>query len=117
MFFYTCASCGASVYSSANAATVGACPGCSDPLTDTYGADTRASAEAPTRTDDSNEVRAADLGRALIEQARLGDEYARLVGTSAEQSAFARLQHAGHEVVRCDQDVRDDRDQDASTPS
>jgi hypothetical protein len=60
---------------------------------------------------------AADLGRAMIEQARLGDAYERAAGTSAEQPAFARLQRAGREVARCDQDVRDDRNQRASKRS
>jgi hypothetical protein len=47
----------------------------------------------------------------LIDQARLGDAYERAVGTSAEQSAFVRLQRAGREVAQCDRDVRDDRDE------
>jgi hypothetical protein len=32
MFSYRCLSCGASAYSSANAATVGVCPKCEHPL-------------------------------------------------------------------------------------
>jgi hypothetical protein len=39
---------------------------------------------------------------ALDEQARLGDAHARAVGTSAEQSTFARLQAASLDVSRCD---------------
>jgi uncharacterized Zn finger protein (UPF0148 family) len=103
MFFYTCPSCGAPAYSSANASTVGACPRCSEPLT---GADAP-HAEVPA---EGSALR-ADLGRALIDQARLGDAYERAVGTSAEQSAFVRLQRAGREVAQCDRDVRDDRDE------
>jgi hypothetical protein len=61
----------------------------------------------------SDEAHAADLGRAMIEQARLGDSYERAVGTSAEQAAFGRLQLAGREVTRCDQAVRDDRERRA----
>ena len=61
-----------------------------------------------------HEVHLADLGRALIEQARVGDAFERAVGTSAEQSAFERLQRAGREVSRCDREVRNDR---ASGPS
>jgi predicted amidophosphoribosyltransferase len=33
MFFYSCPTCGASAYSSANPSIVGACPRCSKPLT------------------------------------------------------------------------------------
>lgn len=62
-----------------------------------------------TRTNPSHQVHAAHLGRALIEQARLGDAYERAVGTSAEQSAFVRLQRANREVAQRDQGVRDDR--------
>ena len=65
----------------------------------------------------THEVHVADLGRALIEQARLGDAYARSVGTSGEQSAFVRLQDANRAVVQRDQDVRDDGDESASRPS
>jgi hypothetical protein len=65
----------------------------------------------------AHEVHLADLGRAMIEQARVGDAYERAVGTSAEQSAFARLRRAGREVTLCDQDVRNDRDQTASGTS
>jgi hypothetical protein len=39
---------------------------------------------------------------ALAEQARLGDAYERAVGTSAEQSTYARLQAASVDVSRCD---------------
>jgi hypothetical protein len=39
---------------------------------------------------------------ALLEQARLGDAHARALGTSAEQSTFARLQAASLDVSRCD---------------
>jgi hypothetical protein len=39
---------------------------------------------------------------ALGEQARLGDAYERAVGTSAEQSTYARLQAAALDVARCD---------------
>ena len=64
-----------------------------------------------------HQVHVADLGRAMIEQARLGDAYERAVGTSAEQPAFERLQRAGRKVARCDQDVRNDRDQSSSETS
>jgi hypothetical protein len=61
-----------------------------------------------TSTNRSHEAHAADLGRAMSEQARLGDAYKRAIGTSAEQSAFARLERAGREVRQLDQVVRDD---------
>jgi DNA-directed RNA polymerase subunit RPC12/RpoP len=47
MFSYTCLSCGASAYSSANASTVGACPRCSEPLIHKDVAHAVAAAEAP----------------------------------------------------------------------
>jgi hypothetical protein len=46
------------------------------------------------------------LDAALIEQARLGDAYARSVSTSAEQSCFLRLQAASLQVSRCDRAVK-----------
>lgn len=64
--------------------------------------------ETMTRTNGSPKEHAADLGRAMIEQARVGDAYERAVGTPAEQSAFVRLERAGREVTRRDQVVRDD---------
>jgi hypothetical protein len=42
------------------------------------------------------------LDGALAEQARLGDAHARAIGTSSEQSTYARLQAASLEVSRCD---------------
>jgi hypothetical protein len=42
------------------------------------------------------------LELALKEQARVGDAFARAVGTSAEQSTYARLQAASLDVSRCD---------------
>jgi hypothetical protein len=51
-------------------------------------------------------VDAARLGRALIDQARLGDAFAHSVGTSAEQSAYERLRRAGAEVNACDRRVK-----------
>jgi hypothetical protein len=49
---------------------------------------------------------AGRLEAALIEQARLGDAYARSVSTSAEQSSYLRLQAASLEVSRCDRAVK-----------
>jgi hypothetical protein len=49
---------------------------------------------------------AARLGAALIEQARLGDAFARAVGTSSEQPAFERLQRSGRNVSACDRRVK-----------
>jgi hypothetical protein len=46
------------------------------------------------------------LEAALIDQARLGDAYARSVSTSAEQSCYLRLQAASLEVSRCDRAVK-----------
>ena len=46
------------------------------------------------------------LQRALIEQSRLEDAYARAVSTSAEQSCYVRLQAASLEVSRCDRAVK-----------
>jgi hypothetical protein len=42
------------------------------------------------------------LDVALAEQARLGDAHARAIGTSSEQSTYARLQAASRDVSRCD---------------
>lgn len=39
---------------------------------------------------------------ALTEQARLGDAHSRAIGTSSEQSTYARLQAASLDVSRCD---------------
>ena len=46
------------------------------------------------------------LDAALLEQARLGDAYARSVGTSAEQSSHMRLMAASLNVSSCDQAVK-----------
>jgi hypothetical protein len=46
------------------------------------------------------------LNEALAEQARLGDGFARMAGTSAEQSAYARLQAASLHVAECDRAVK-----------
>ncbi len=54
-------------------------------------------AVATTAVDD-----AGRLGRALSEQARLGDAYRRALGTSAEMASFARLEAAGREVTASD---------------
>lgn len=59
----------------------------------------------------------AALGRALIDQARLGDVFERAVGTSSEQSAFERLQRAGREVTRCDRVVRHESEGGGPPPS
>jgi hypothetical protein len=37
-----------------------------------------------------------------VEQARVGDVYARSVGTSSEQSAYRRVQAASAKVSECD---------------
>jgi hypothetical protein len=42
------------------------------------------------------------LEAALVEQARLGDAFARLAGSQAEQAAYLRLQAASLRVSRCD---------------
>jgi hypothetical protein len=42
------------------------------------------------------------LEAALLEQARVGDVYARSVGTSAEQSAYVRLRAASLKVSDCE---------------
>ena len=46
------------------------------------------------------------LEAALIEQARLGDAYARAVSTSSEQACYLRLQDASLEVSRRDRAVK-----------
>jgi hypothetical protein len=46
------------------------------------------------------------LEAALIEQARLGDSYARSVSTGAEQSCYLRLQAASLRVSLCDRAVK-----------
>jgi anti-sigma regulatory factor (Ser/Thr protein kinase) len=50
------------------------------------------------------------LGRALSEQARLGDAYERAVGTPAEAASFARLKAAGREVAASDAAAAGKRD-------
>jgi hypothetical protein len=42
----------------------------------------------------------------MSDQARLGDDYARMAGSSAEQSAFARLQAASLHVSECHRAVK-----------
>jgi hypothetical protein len=46
------------------------------------------------------------LAAALTEQARLGDALHRLAGSSAEQSAYARLRAASLRVAECDREVK-----------
>jgi hypothetical protein len=46
------------------------------------------------------------LDAALADQARLGDDYARMAGTSAEQSAYVRLHAASRRVSVCDLAVK-----------
>ena len=57
---------------------------------------------APARRTRAQRVAVRRLEAALTEQARVGDLYARSVGTSAEQSAHARLQGASLRVSECD---------------
>jgi hypothetical protein len=54
------------------------------------------------RRSNSERVAVRRLEVALVAQARLGDAYARAMGTSAEQSTYARLQAASLDVSRCD---------------
>jgi hypothetical protein len=59
------------------------------------------------------------LEAALIQQARLGHALDRAVGTSAEQSAYARLRAASEHVDTCDREVRElspRTSEDARTP-
>jgi hypothetical protein len=56
----------------------------------------------PRRRSNTERVVVRRLEVALMEQARLGDAYARAVGTSSEQPTYARLQAASVEVSRCD---------------
>ena len=49
---------------------------------------------------------AARLRAAVTEQARLRDSYEAAIGTSAEFSAFARLQAANLRVAMCEKTVR-----------
>jgi hypothetical protein len=42
----------------------------------------------------------------MADQARLGDDFARMAGTSAEQSAYARLRAASLHVSDCDLAVK-----------
>ena len=54
-----------------------------------------------------NEAAARErLEVALADQARLGDLYQRAMGTSAEQTSYARLQAAGLRVAMCDRAVK-----------
>ena len=67
------------------------------------------SAQVPTaskRRELAGRVAAGRLERALIEQARLGDAYARSISTSAEQACYLRLQEASLHVSRCDRAVK-----------
>ena len=91
MFSYRCPHCGASAHSSANTSLVGPCPGCGEEL-----------GPPPRVRSNPERVAVRRLEVALVEQARLGDAYGRAVGTSAEQSTYARLQEASLEVSRCD---------------
>lgn len=61
----------------------------------------------PARRRSDAEVLAIErLAAALTDQARLGDEYERWAGTSAEQSAGVRLSAASLRVSRCDAAVK-----------
>jgi hypothetical protein len=57
---------------------------------------------SPGRRSYPERVAVRRLEVALAEQARLGDAHARAVGTSSEQSTFARLEAASLDVGRCD---------------
>src|SRR3954451_14256427 len=63
-------------------------------------------ADAPVRRTASQRVAVRRLEAALVEQARVGELYARSVGTSMEQSAYARLQAAPVRVTECDRRVK-----------
>jgi hypothetical protein len=56
----------------------------------------------PRRRSNRERVAVRRLDVALAEQARLGDAHARALGTSAEQSTYARLRTASLDVSRCD---------------
>jgi hypothetical protein len=62
--------------------------------------------DAPAQRTASERVAVRRLEAALLEQARVGDLYARSIGTSAEQSASARLQLASAKVTECDRHAK-----------
>jgi hypothetical protein len=69
--------------------------------------------ERPTSGADALAQRAAServavrrLEAALVEQARVEGLYTRSIGTSAEQSAYVRLQAASTEVTECDRQAK-----------
>jgi anti-sigma regulatory factor (Ser/Thr protein kinase) len=71
--------------------------------------------EPPTQQTPAERLALRRLEAALAEQARLGDVYARSVGTSAEQAAHARLQAASLKVSECDQLAKTVLNQPAET--
>ena len=64
------------------------------------------SPEAPAPRTPLERVAVRRLEAALLEQARLGDVYARSIGTSMEQSAYAHLQGASAKVTECDRQAK-----------
>jgi hypothetical protein len=58
------------------------------------------------------------LDAALAEQARLGEQYDRALGTSTELSTFSRLHMAGLRVAHCQRgvDTADSRPGEAPEP-
>ena len=71
--------------------------------------------QAPRRTN-AERVAVRHLEAALIQQARRGHAFDRAAGTSAEQSAYARLRVASEHVEMCDRELRDVSAADARTP-
>jgi anti-sigma regulatory factor (Ser/Thr protein kinase) len=63
-------------------------------------------AESPREGTNAEVVAIKRLVEALADQARLGDDYARWAGTSAEQSAGVRLKAATLHVSQCDAAVK-----------
>jgi hypothetical protein len=69
----------------------------------------RASRAAVGESRTEQKLAAARLEAALETQARLGDVYARAVGTPVEISAYLRLKDAGRRVARCERLLREAR--------
>ena len=63
-------------------------------------------AEAPRERTIDRRVAVQQLEAALVEQARLGDDFQRFVGTSSEQASYARLRAASRRVTECDQAIK-----------
>ena len=67
---------------------------------------TTSGTDAPVSRPPSERVAVRRLEAALLEQARVGDLYARSIGTAAEQFAYVRFQAASAKVTECDRQAK-----------